>query len=361
MAGASGQKSVAIAEIPDSASDYADASWEGKELLERLEREPWPFGFFQAVRILQLLAPGREAVGRFAKPANEAVRFGAHTGMAFPASEIQSVERERGQLPRMRVNIMGLTGPLGVMPLAYTALLRERQRTRDYTARDFLDIFHHRLLSLFYQAWEKYRFGISFERGERDRLSHHLADLIGLGTAGLENRQNVPDAALLFYTGLLAMHTRPAVALEQLLNDYFGVPAEVEQFVGAWRPIDRSHQCCLGEENRSSEQLGMGAFAGAAIWDEQSRVRIRLGPLTMGQYSEFLPSGEAHRRLQALVAFYVALEFDIEAELILRRDEVPCCELQAEGGLQLGWTTWVKSDPFQRDPGDTVLELKQAA
>ena len=58
------------------------------------------------------------------------------------------------------------------------------------------------MISLFYQAWEKYRFTIAYERGERDRFSHHLLDLIGLGTPGLQERQSVPDDSLLFYSGL---------------------------------------------------------------------------------------------------------------------------------------------------------------
>jgi type VI secretion system protein ImpH len=338
MAGARGQESIAVAGT--------------------LREQPWPVGFFQSVRLLQL-ASGGDPVGRYGPPAKEAVRFGADTRMAFPASEVQSIDAAPNGPPVMRVNIMGLTGPLGVLPLAYTALLRERQRAGDLAGRDFLDIFHHRLLSLFYLAWEKYRFGVSFERGERDRLSHHLADLIGLGTPGLENRQDVPDVALLFYAGLLGMQTRPAAALEQILNDYFGVAAEIEQFIGAWRPIDPADQCSLGEDFGPSERLGMGALAGAEIWDDQTRIRIRLGPLSLEEYRGFLPGGAANRRLRALAAFYAGMEFDIDVELILRRDEVPECELG--DGPQLGWTTWAKSAPFSRDPGDTILEFEQAA
>jgi type VI secretion system protein ImpH len=258
---------------------------------------------------------------------------------------------------------MGLTGPLGVLPLPYTAFMGERQRARDHAARDFLDLFHHRLLSLFYQAWEKFRFGVAMERGERDRVSHHLADLIGLGTAGLENRQPVPDTALLYYTGLLGLHTRPAAALACMLQDYFGVPVEIEQFVGAWHRVERPHQCRLGEEESFARQLGEGALLGEQIRDEQSRVRVRLGPLTIEQYRGFLPGGEAYPELKALVRFYAGMEFDMEAELVLRRDDVPQCEVNTEtaAGPQLGWTTWVKSEPFGRDPSDTILQLQEAA
>jgi type VI secretion system protein ImpH len=255
---------------------------------------------------------------------------------------------------------MGLTGPLGVLPLAYTALLRERERAGDRAGRDFFDLFHHRLLSLFHRAWEKQRCGIAWERGASDPLGH-LADWIGLGTPGLADRQDVPDTALLFYAGLLAMGTRPAVGLEQLLCDYFAVPVEIEQFVGGWRPLDSADQCVLGGAG-SSNQLGGGALAGFEVWDQQSRIRVRLGPLTLDEYKAFLPGGAAHRRLRALCALYAGMEFDIETQLILRREDVPECALGgADSDSRLGWTTWAKSEMLTRDPGDAVLEFAQAA
>ncbi len=324
-----------------------------------LEAEPYLFEFFQAVRLLERISPGREPVGRYVNPSSEVVRFGAHAGIAFPASQIQSLEKRPGRAPLMRVNFMGLTGPLGLMPLYYSELLLDRIRTKDTGLRDFLDLFNHRFISLFYQAWEKYRFAIAYERDERDRFSHHLLDLIGMGSPGLENRQQVPDDSLMFYGGLLALHPRSATTLEQLLEDYFDVPVGIEQFVGAWYAMDTESQCNLGAGSGYSEQLGFGAVVGNEIWDQQSRVRIRLGPLTLERYRGFLPGGDAHDQLRALTRFFCGSEFDIEVQLVLRRQEVPRCELvaQQEGGWQLGWSTWVKSAPFTRDPGDTILEL----
>ena len=321
-----------------------------------LDKEPYRFEFFQAVRLLSRMYPNRNVVGRFNNPAEEVVRFGAHHDSSFPASEIQALDRS--QVPAlMRVNFMGLTGPLGILPLPYTSLVRERLREKDSSMRDFFDIFNHRIISLFCLAFEKYRFSIPYERGERDRFSHHVLALIGLGTPGLQDRQDVADDSLLFYSGLLSLHTRSAVSLRQVLMDYYNVPVEIEQFVGVWRPVEGASQCSFSEENDYSERLGFGAIVGDEIWDQQSRVRICLGPLTLAQYVDFLPGGEAYRRIRALTSFYAGSEYDMELQLILKRSEVPPCELNAGEGPQLGWTSWVKNGPFGRDPDETILEL----
>jgi type VI secretion system protein ImpH len=333
--------------------DFDVARW---PIAEMLDAEPYRFEFFQAVRLLSLMYPGRDVAGRFNNPSEEVVRFGAHTDPSFPASEIQSLDR--GQVPAfMRVNFMGLIGPLGMLPLPYTSLVRERLREKDSTLRDFFDIFNHRIISLFCLAFEKYRFSIPYERGERDRFSHHVLALIGLGTPGLQDRQDVADDSLLFYSGLLSLHTRSTVALRQVLMDYFNVPVAIEQFVGVWRPVEPASQCSFSEANDYSERLGFGAIVGDEIWDQQSRVRIRLGPLTMRQYVDFLPGGEAYRGIRALTEFYAGGEYDMELQLVLKRDEVPPCELDPAEGPRLGWTSWVKNAEFRRDPGETILEL----
>jgi len=324
-----------------------------------LEREPYLFDFFQAVRLLERFAPQRKPVGRFVKPSLEAAHFGAYPSLVFPASQIQSIERREGRPPFLEVNFMGLTGPLGVLPHAYTELVVERIRQKDTALRDFLDLFHHRIISLFYQAWEKYRFMIAYERGERDRFSHHLLDLVGLGTPGLQDRQDISDDSLIYYSGLLSLNTRSAAALEQILTDYFEVPVAVEQFVGAWYPLDAENQCHIGDEAEWSDQLGWGAVAGDEIWDLQSRIRIRLGPLAFRQYRDFLPGESGWRELRALARLFTRGEFDVEVQLVLDRREVPPCELgdPAEAAPQLGWSTWAKSAELDRDPDETILLL----
>jgi type VI secretion system protein ImpH len=334
--------------------DVSDCSVEAK-----LRKEPYLFEFFQAVRLLERLLPGRSPVGRFSPPGTEMIRFIANSTLAFPASQVQSLEWSEDGPGKMKVNFMGLTGPEGVLPLYYTALLAERTRSGDRSAVDFFDIFNHRIISLFYLAWEKYRFSVAYEREGPDPFSHHLMDLIGLGTPGLQNRLPVPDDSLLYYSGLLAQRPRSASALQSILGDYFEVPVEVEQFAGGWYLLDRNTQTSLQGGLGESEQLGFGAVVGDEVWDETARVRIKIGPLSLEQYRDFLPQGSAFASLRALTDFFSNGEFDFEIKLILDHDEVPPCVLGAEeeSAPRLGWHTYIKTRPMKVDASETILQL----
>jgi type VI secretion system protein ImpH len=335
----------------------SDSPVDFSEVEELLRSEPYRFEFFQAIRLLEHMAPDRKPLGRFTNPSDEVARLGAHPSLSFPASEIQSIDWPEGKTPSLAVNFMGVTGPQGPLPHFYTTLILARLRSGDKTLRDFLDLFHHRMLSFFYQAWEKYRFAVSYERGERDRFSHHLLDLIGLGTLGLQERLAVPDDAFLFFAGILGQRPHSAHALELLLNDYFEVPVEVIQLIGGWFRLDDATECCIGERSTPSEQLGMGAVVGDEVWNQQSRARIRIGPLNLENYLDFLPNGSAYEPLRALLRFWTNEEIDFEVQLILKREEVPPCQLggEGDGAPQLGWVTWMKSKPMERHPEETIF------
>ena len=316
------------------------------------------FRFFQAVRLLQRTFPERARVGLFADPADEVVRFAANPDLSFPAGEIQEVEGEPGSRWGMMVNFMGLVGHMGVLPHHYSVQVMERNRARDYALRDFLDLFHHRLVALFYRAWERYRFYVPWERGEEDRITAHLYDLIGLGSAGAREALDIEPESLLGYVGLLGPHQRSAGALQQLLEDYFEVPVEVEQFAGAWYEMSGVAQCRIDdEEGDAVTRLGFGALVGDEVWDPNARARIVVGPVPMERYRDFLPTGRAHREMRAITRFFTDDQIEFELRLILDKDEVPPISLGADEATPLGWSSWLRSAPFQQDASDTVLSL----
>jgi type VI secretion system protein ImpH len=327
-------------------------------LSRTLFAEGFRFDFFQAVRLLESIYPEREAVGGQASPQNEVVRFQTHLSLSFPPSAIQQLDPADGDnLPaRMTAAFMGLTGPLGVLPRHYTELMLERVRRRDTALRDFFDLFNHRLISLFYRAWEKYRFHVAFERAQRagngyDRFSLHLFDFVGMGTGGLRGRLEVGDDALLFYAGLLGQHPHSAGALANVLSDYFAIPVKVEQFVGQWLEITAENRSRLGQAN---SMLGLNALAGTQIWDQQAKFKLRVGPLSFVQFNRLLSGGDMHRPFIQMARYCAGQEFDFDVQLVLRAPEVPWCRL-GHPDARLGFSTWLKTAEFIRDADQVIF------
>jgi type VI secretion system protein ImpH len=331
------------------------STWNLRRLLED---EPFTVEFFQAVQLLERVYPDRDPVGLFVNPSHEVVRFAVHNRLGFPASEVQSIHWPVDGQPVMAVNFLGLTGPSGVLPHLYTLLLIERRFARDRRMQEFLDIFHHRMISLYYQAWRKYRVAAGFGKSAH-RVTTYLRDMVGIGTVGLADRQEVPDRSLLFFAGILALQPRSAIAFEHFLQEYFGAPVEVQQFTGAWYDLPLDAQCELVDEEGAPRQLGLGAVAGDQIWDHSSKARIRIGPLSLDRYREFLPGTPTHNALRALARFYTGGQIDFDVQLVLARDQVPEYELGAEGmdELPLGLCSWAKTGDFEHDPDDAILSL----
>lgn len=331
-------------------------------LEQRLRRVPSAFSFFQAVRLLERLRPRRAPVGGFDDPGDEVVRFGTPATLGFPASEIRTIDlpEDEAQPAEMVVDFLGLTGPSGVLPHSYTQLVWERDRARDTALHDFLDLFHHRLISLFYRAWRKQRIGLAAERNEEDPLARHLLDVAGVGLDPVRRALTVPQEGVAYYAGLLSMQPTGAVALEQLLGDYFGVPVRVEQFTGAWSPLlSRDITVVSEDEEGPSSTLGGGAVIGDEVWDPQGAIRVRLGPLTREQFDGLLPEGSAHEMLRALTRMVTRDQVQAEAQLVLAGASVPPMVLGGSSGEErrLGWTTWIRSGAFDHDADETTFTL----
>jgi type VI secretion system protein ImpH len=341
-------------------------------LLDLLD-EPWRFEFHQAVRVLlrnsehgrNAQAEGIGAIDRRYHQKGEPVHIGAHQSLGFPASDIQSLTQppdESGK-PRMLVNCFGLSGPSGVLPLAYTEFLIEREVKRDAGPAAFLDIFNHRLAMLFHYAWEKYRFQVVQEsRPDHDLFTRIMLSLVGLGTEYLRNRQFVPDTFFARYAGLFALQSRSASALQAILADFFQVPAEIQQFGGNWYLLDEDSRTCFrGDEARSdSERLAWGVVVSEEYWSQEFMVRLRIGPLDFESYKQFLPGGANLKMLAEICRFFSRDELVFEVQLVLRKAEVPDTRLSIEetpDDSRLGWTTWAKSAPFSSDAEEAVFRL----
>lgn len=317
-------------------------------LQHRILDEPYRFDFFQAVRLINKLYPNRKPVGGNALPHEEPVRFRTKLSLDFPASQIDTIntsvdEKTGNDRYDMLINFMGMLGTSGMLPIHYTELAIDRIRHRDTAMWEFLDMFTHRSVSMFYRAWAKYRFPVGYEQGNDDFTSY-LFDFAGIGTRGLRGRMDVDDEALLPYVGLISQRPHSATALANTISDYFSIPASIKQFFGQWLELDPIDHTFLGKANN---RLGSRAIAGTKVWDQQSKFRVKLGPLNFKQFEAFLPVGSAYKPLKSIVQFITGQEIDFDVQLELRKEQVPATILTTRAVRKplLGWTSFVKAKP----------------
>ena len=336
-------------------------------LEDELFSRGYRFDFFQAVRLLTRLYPDRKPIGRSAAPSDELVRLRSLLSLAFPPSAISEIRRPLGDGPvEMLVAFMGLTGPMGVLPRHYTELLLERVHAKDFAFRDFLDLFNHRLISLFYRAWEKHRCVIGYEQTligrQPDRFAQLLFSLMGLGTEEVRARLGDTDQRVLRYAGLLGQRPRSATALERCLSDYFEVPVTTKQFVGMALPLPEDEWTRLGSPG-ANNILGQTALIGTTIWDQQAKFVLRVGPLDLSGFTRLLPSGTAYRRLTQFTKLFAGPELDFSVNPVLKAEHVPECRLDDSPQVapRLGWTTWLKTRPRTHDADDVVFTGAAAA
>lgn len=365
-------------------------------VLGQLLSDGYRFNFFQAVRLLEMASPDRAAVGRTADPRQEVVRFNSLPSVEFPASQIYDVfaGREADHPARMIVTFFGLAGPLAALPQHYTEMILERIARKDRTLQEFFDLFNHRLISLFYRAWEKYRFWIVGERMLRiereivesdpakfrafvldqrpqlDPLGEVLLCLSGLGSPAtryvlphhdrLEPRTEIPDQTWRYYAGLLAQRRRPAVGLQGILADHFRWPVKLLPLSGRWLQLELGDQTQLRIGGNS--RLGVETVAGRKVWEIQGKFRLRIGALTYAQFCTLLPIGPAHAPFVQLTRFYAGAHLDFDCELLLLTSEIPplrCGDRQGIGP-RLGWNTWLPARRHAAHTASVVLQPRGA-
>lgn len=343
-------------------------------LLHALASRPYEFDFFQALRRLEAAFRDAPRVGRSLRPVDDPIRLGQEPSLAFAPATLSAFKTAAaGGKPRLEVAFGGLFGPQGPLPLHLTEYARDRIiNSQDPTFARFLDVFHHRMLSLVYRVWADAQPTVQFDRPESDRFAAYVGALAGINSAELHDRDAMPDVAKLYFAGRLVCGARHSEGLEAMLSEFFHLPMQVVEFVGRWLPVPEDSRCELGgglgggsasglgggATGYEMGQLGMSATIGDRVWDCQTKFRIVAGPMNLADYQRLLPGGASLERLQAFVKNYIGEELDWDLHLILEQEEVPKTELGLGGSL--GWTSWLVSEQPPTDAADLVLQPQAA-
>lgn len=308
--------------------------------IDALIEEPSEYDFYQAVYTLQRqLDAGKEQfrkVGFDSLPKNELIRFKADQHLGFPGQAITKVKRNdtdehsaehsaSGLAVDMHVSFMGLTGPSGVLPQHYSELILQRIKYKDTGMRDFYDVFNHRLISLFYRAWEKYRFAINFQ-SDSQANSTQKTDAFTQVLSKLSGGTGISQ----YYAGIFSKSMRSAEGLQQILAEFTGCQVAIEQFQGKWQSLSSHEQTRLGQRSQPEGQyacLGVDASIGSRVWDINSSIAINIKPGLGTELKAFLPGQSTALGLKQLIKSYLGDAITFKINLEIKQGDVPPAQL----------------------------------
>lgn len=321
---------------------------------QKLEQEPYRYSFYHILRWLDARGGTRKPLGRDSLPAHEPVRLRQEPSLSFAPSTLSQMSRNKNGTPVISVLNFGLFGPNGPLPLHLTEYVRERIfHHRDHTLSGFADIFHHRLITLFYRAWADAQSTVSLDRKENN-FTRYIASLINLGEASLQNRDSVMDHAKYYFAGHLIRQTRNPEGLTQILGHFFNIQVAIQEFVPQWIKLEPAQQLALG----GSLGLGQDTILGSAVRDAQHKFRLKLGPLSRQQFDAFLPGTKNTSQLVHWLRQYIGIELSWDALLELDKNEVNGIRLGQATPLGLG--SWLgKRDPDRGHARDVIIDYEQ--
>ncbi|MBX3465640.1 MAG: type VI secretion system baseplate subunit TssG [Planctomycetes bacterium] len=320
------------------------------EALEALARDGRRYGFFQAVHLLHDLHPDRPRVGHQGPPDREPVRLTGWLSLAFPTGDVASVAPSPSAPPaedgapapdgppwRLESPLLALYGTSSPLPECYTEALLD-QDDDGGAERGFLDLFQHRLLSLLWRAWGRYRWQVGWRPGGADAITDRVARLVGLGEGALPPGHRAPRLELLSVAGLLAVEPRTASALELLLRR--ALPdheVEVVPFAPRWAPLAPPDLSRLGGERCA---LGQTAVLGERILDRAGTFRVAVVCPDAAAYLALFDDDGPLVTIRELVDLFNPDLLDCELEQ--RLAPAARCELRLGAAeARLGWSTWL--------------------
>jgi len=314
-------------------------------VVKRLFKQSYDFSFLQAVRLFQKLVPNGDNIGVTLDPSEDPIIFSSRYTYSLPSSDIYRIHVENNK-PVMEVNFWNLAGPHGPLPNPLSEKVVERIREGDFALKDFIDIFNHRLLSVYYCVAQKYSFVLSPKSFMQTEAGHMLCAVAGVNPFQ-EKYLTLATSALAQYAGLLWQRPRSAAGLEQILSDYFQVPIYVEQFVGAWADINRRQRSFIGKRRGRNQRLGHTTFLGKRFWQGGHHFIVHVGPLTLQQFHQFIPTGTAYKEMCDMIKLFAPVELTFQLRMSLKEGEslIGASFDNPSKENRLGWTAVLNQSP----------------
>lgn len=292
------------------------------------------YDFHMAVQAIERDNPDAIPLGEGYDPEQEAVILKAHVSDAIPDHEIHSIEADRHR-PVMWMNLISLGGRGGPLPEVYTDMLKERIRRKDLGFRDFLDVFNHRLASLWYRFRKKMLIGFVQKPSHETTVGEVGICLSGISNKKLIQNTTLDPAFLISSQTLLWARHRSLAGLTTILQDYFGYKIKVEPWQGGWNEVSERDVTRLGGP---WNELGKNTILGSRSWNMTQGIRIHVYKVNAQKAFPF-------QIWKDIVRLYLGMRLKVYIRLHFVSETIKFVNLKKESVFRLGINTWLSCDP----------------
>jgi len=302
---------------------------------------PETMGFFELLRRLER---DQMRFGRSGGPSKEPARLGQRARLTFGTRDVAGFHP--GAPPKVDVDVLGLLGPEGALPLHITRWVMGRMSDRwftdgsdaasDTTFLDFCNLLQHRMMALYWRAWGDARPEVQIEHEAAGRVRALVETLAGVALPGAKPKLSDAQTRLkLRHATSLGRQVFSVERLTGYLSDVLEAPVALTEFLGTWTEIPPRLQSRLGGPHA---QLGRSAVVGSRSFQRQTLVELRVGPLPLARFTEFLADPALTSRLRHAIRHAMGREMEFNLRLVLAKGDVPDTRL---GHSQLGRTSWL--------------------
>ncbi len=310
--------------------------------------------FVPLVSLLERLTSSAVRVGGDGPPSEEAIRFRHDPALTFSAGDVSQVkltprvsawgEEHKGPRHIFEVvtTFLGLTGAASPLPGYMVEEIAQEDPDRPMR-REFLDLFHHRVVSLLYRALTHYQLEAETTRAGDDAWSRRVLALAGLDTYERGPSVGLSVDQLLRLAPLLVTRARTARTLELALmdvlrNELGEAKVTVQQFSGSWVDVEPEQRMKLGKLN---SQLGRSSMLGGRLFDRAGKFIIGISPLDGATYHRLLPEGDLSPLVREVVTLVVRDPLECAMELGVREDALDAFQLTKKNTARLGRNTYL--------------------
>lgn len=298
---------------------------------------PWQHAFLPLLREIEAKSSHLPRIGTAVRAHQETVQLGQTASLAFAPREIADISKEDDGY-HINVFNLGMLGPQGPLPLHYTEMIKDRvDNHHDTTLNDFINLFHHRALSLHYRAWAKSQATAGLDRVDDEQFAQYIWHLSGFNA---QHNAHLPSHHYLSNASHFVHRDHNPDALVKAISHHFQVHVKLHAYEFHWLHLSAEDQSRIGKAN-SPAQMGINATIGSAVPDVQQRFYLEIGPLSLSDYTHFLPNGDYINALQSLIKTCVGIDYQWDIALTIQSDTIP--EATLGNQVQLGRTAWIHS------------------